>query len=243
MIGEKKAPTQNAPQKTVISQTQPFVPKELPKSVPPAPAESGEWVKLARGGKPSAGASKKENSSKTEKCAEVNKPDPKFWLVNEGWPVQAYKHYTDIPVGEAGICLVTKMDAPKAMEELKHSTALIALLAPCPIEGKGKKVNVIVEDKDGHRDVRQRFLLHVGKSEVEISYSSDVPTVEAISESTTVIALRFSRNACLPLFSGTHKQHHTRLQETGLQYMPTSDLWTFSEPQSGTTQGRSLSRF
>ena len=85
-----------------LSQTQPFSPKEKPEE------EKSNWVKIVQG--------KKTPEKKEATQGQNDSKEAKLWIVGDGWSVPAYKHYTEIPLGQPGICLVTKQDAPKAME-------------------------------------------------------------------------------------------------------------------------------
>ena len=70
----------------------------------------------------------------------------KEWLVADTWPIATHKTYSDLlGHGLGGICLVTKADAMKAQKDLEHCEEPCAVLAPCPIQGKGARMNVLVE--------------------------------------------------------------------------------------------------
>ena len=115
----------------------------------------------------------KKPAAKEDEWSEVKNADcPKEWLLQDTWEARVHKSYNDLlSFGMGGVCLVSKAQALQAVQYLEHLEHPCAVLAPCPIQGEGTRMNVLVENCKGEQHLRSRFLLKIGKSDVDVAPS------------------------------------------------------------------------
>ena len=71
-----------------------------------------------------------------------------------------------------GIFLVSAKEVKELVAEM-HSNGSLAVLAPINVNEKGTEIAVLVQDRNGCTQSRQRFLHHLG--DIPVQYQSTAP--------------------------------------------------------------------
>ena len=156
-------------------------------SAPLSPTPSGKGVQRQ----------KQENAEegwkrvRQAKRANVDQPPPRDTLQQDGWSVRVENTLAGFRHAKEGIFLATVKEAKELMLEM-HSSGSLAVLAPININEKGTEISVLVQDRNGRMQSRQRFLHQLG--DVPVQYQSTAPQGGSVQDGgTSQIVLNLSK--------------------------------------------------